>query len=82
MNGLDAPLDMWVANEPVIEYARALNLRGTDARTHLERAYAHLFNGDYDSAETDYCIAKCLNPADDDVKESLAKIGRVLCTMR
>lgn len=81
MYGSDAAPDMWVVNEPVIGYARALNLRGQDARTHLERAYAHLFNGDYDSAETEYCIARCLNPPDD-VKESLAKIGRVLCTMR
>lgn len=53
-----------------------------DARTYLDRAFAHLFNGDYDGAEADYRMAICLNPADEDVKEGLARIGRVLCTMR
>lgn len=56
--------------------------KGKDARSYLDRAYAHLFNGDYDGAEADYRKATCLNPSDEDVKQGLARIGRVLCTMR
>ena len=53
-----------------------------DARTYLDRAYTQLFNGNYDGAETDYRRAMCLNPSDEDVKQRLARIGRVPCTMR
>jgi hypothetical protein len=48
----------------------------------ISTAYTHRFNGDYDGAETDYRRAMCLNPSDEDVKQRLARIGRVLCTMR
>jgi hypothetical protein len=51
------------------------------SKNSLRRAYTRLFNGDYDGAETDYRLAMCLNPADKEVKEGLARIGRVLCTM-
>ena len=52
------------------------------ARSYLDRAYARLFDGDYDGAEAAYRIAICLSPTDEDVREGLVKIGRVLCTMR
>ena len=52
------------------------------ARTYLDRAYTHLFDGDYAGAESDYRLAVRLNPIEKDVKEDLARMGRVLCTMR
>ena len=69
-----------VGGEPMTANVRAFNNK--DARTYLDSAYTRLFNGDYDGAETDYRLAMCLNPADKEVKEGLARIGRVLCTMR
>jgi Flp pilus assembly protein TadD len=69
----------YAPSAPTFDNIIALN--GKDARTYLDRAYTHLFNGDYDGAETDYRRAMCLNPSDEDVKQRLARIGRVPCTM-
>ena len=53
-----------------------------DARSCLDRAVGHLHEGEYDAAES-YCRAGlCLRTSDDDVRDHLAMIGRVLCTMR
>ena len=74
MHVSDAP------SAPMID--NIIAFKGKDARSYPDRAYTHLFNGDYDGAETDYRIAICLNPSDEEVKQGLARIGRVLCTMR
>jgi len=45
-----------------------------DIQTYVERAYAHLYNGDYDRAETNYKSAFALDRANTEV----AALGRVL----
>ena len=73
---------MYVSDAPSAPmFDNIIAFKGKD-ETYVDRAYTHLFNGDYDGAETDYRRAMCLNPSDEDVKQRLARIGRVLCTMR
>ena len=66
---------MYVSAPSAPTFDNIIALNGKDARAYLDRAYTHLFNGDYDGAETDYRRAMCLNPSDEDVKQRLARIG-------
>jgi Tfp pilus assembly protein PilF len=52
------------------------------ARTYTERAFTHVFEGEYDRAEIAYRTALCLNPLDGDMREDLESIGRALCRLR
>jgi hypothetical protein len=54
------------------------NRPGATARTCTQRAFTHLFEGEYDRAEIAYRAALCLNPLDGDVREDLESIGRAL----
>lgn len=49
-----------------------------DARTYVERAYSHFFTGEYDRAEGDLRTAMCCNCPDQDVREELSSLARVL----
>ena len=49
-----------------------------DARTYVERAYSHFFTGEYDRAEGDLRTAMRFNCADQNVKEELSSLARVL----
>jgi hypothetical protein len=55
---------------------------GPTARTCSERAFTHLFEGEYDRAEMAYRAALCLSPVDSDVMEDLESIGRALSRFR
>jgi Tfp pilus assembly protein PilF len=55
---------------------------GATARTYTRRAFAHLFDGEYDRAEIAYRAALCLNPLDGDVREDLESLGRALRRFR
>ena len=72
---------MYVSAPSAPTFDNIIALNGKDARAYLDRAYTHLFNGDYDGAETDYRRKMRLDPSDEDVKQKLAGTGRVLCTM-
>jgi hypothetical protein len=58
------------------------NFPGVTARTYTQRAFTHLFDGEYDLAELAYRSALCLPRLDGDVREDLASIGRALSRFR
>lgn len=59
--------------------SRATRIRAcATARTYTQRAFTHLFEGEYDRAEIAYRAALCLNPVDGDVTADLESLGRAL----
>jgi hypothetical protein len=63
--------------------SRCIGIRvGSTARTYTQRAFTHLFEGEYDRAEIAYRAALCLNPVDADVTEDLQSLGRALSRFR
>ena len=58
------------------------NRPAATARAYTQRAFTHLFEGEYDRAEIAYRAALCLNPLDGDVRQDLESIGRALCRLR
>lgn len=59
--------------------SRRIGVRaGATARTYAQRAFTHLFEGEYDRAEVAYRAALYLNPVDADVTEDLQSLGRAL----
>jgi len=55
---------------------------GATARAYSQRAFTHLFEGEYDLAEVAYRTALCMKPLDGDVREDLEAIGRALSRLR
>ena len=53
-----------------------------DARSYLERAYSHFFQGDYDQAEGDWRSATRFNSTDQDVIDELVRLARLLGVLR
>jgi hypothetical protein len=49
-----------------------------DARTYVERAYAHFFTGEYDRAEGDLRTAMRFDCADRSLKDEMVSLARVL----